>query len=61
MYKISSDAPTAIVYLIFRISDLEIANGRTRKWRIYIDPWILQEEGLLRFSAPTYTVTPYLK
>jgi hypothetical protein len=56
--KISSDEPPSEpVYLIVRVSGLHAdGTGPSPKWRIYLDPWTLAEQGVLKFSEPTYTV-----
>ena len=58
-YKISDDKLPSHVYLIFRVFGLDISEARNPPgWRIYLDPKTLEEQGILNFTAPTFTVAP---
>ncbi|USP80364.1 uncharacterized protein yc1106_07638 [Curvularia clavata] len=56
-----TSTPPSEVYVIFRISGLDaLEEGASHQpqWRVYLDPHSQGLEGLLRFNAPTYVVTP---
>ncbi|OKL55903.1 hypothetical protein UA08_08808 [Talaromyces atroroseus] len=57
--RVTSATPSE-VYAILRISGLDALEnkaGHRPQWRVYLDPYTLGKEGVLRFLAPTYTVS----
>jgi hypothetical protein len=49
------------VYVVLRISGLDaLIDGAQHRpqWRVYLDPYTRGAEGVLKFVAPTYVVTP---